>query len=407
MPDFDVVGGGIAGLVTARRLALGGARVIVHEASDHLGGTLARHEVAGIVLDAGAESFAVRGGVVAALAEELGLAADVVSPAPLAAWLHPTTGYARPLPATSLLGVPADPLAADVVAQVGPEQARRAAVLDLAPVTGVAPESFGALVRGRMGEPVLNLLVAPVVRGVHSMNPDDLTIARAHPALWQMVVETGGLGTAVARLRADSPAGSAVAGLRGGVHRLIDALAGELDRLGVEVRYGSRIDPASHRAARPMVLAAPSDPGAGRKITLVTLVARQDDLDAAPRGTGVLVADGTSRIGARALTHATAKWPWLWERTNGRHVLRLSYDGEVRDADLINRARVDAETLLGVPLPTVDAAAQIVWTRPEAITVSPPDLAAVVGETVAGSGIAGIIAHAERIALDLLVGNSD
>ena len=52
------------------------------------------------------------------------------------------------------------------------------------------------------------------------------------------------------------------------------------------------------------------DPGA--QVTLVTLVLDAPALDAAPRGTGVLVAprgDATSR--AKALTHATAKWPWL------------------------------------------------------------------------------------------------
>lgn len=402
MPDFDVVGGGIAGLVTSRRLALGGASVVVHEASDHLGGTVARHEVAGTALDAGAESFAVRGGVVAGLAEELGLRDDVVSPAPLAAWLQPVIGSSRPLPATSLLGVPADPLAPDVVALIGDVQAHNAAKLDAAPITSDAPESFGALVRERLGDAVLDRLVAPVVRGVHSMDPDDLAIARAHPALWQLVVETGGLGAAVARLRADSPAGSAVAGIRGGVHRLIGALSYEIDRLGVDVRLGSRVDPSLATSARRIVLAAPLDPTTGRRVTLVTLVVRQTDLDAAPRGTGVLVAEGTPGIGARALTHATAKWPWLWERTGGRHVLRLSYDGSVRDDDLVDRARVDAEALLGVRLPTLDGAAHLVWTRPDALTVRPPHVAGVVGETVAGSGIAGIITQAERTAAKLL-----
>ncbi|MGA7146918.1 MAG: NAD(P)-binding protein, partial [Microbacterium sp.] len=82
MADFSVVGGGVAGLVVARRLALSGAGVTLFEASDRLGGTVARHEVGGIAWDAGAESFAVRGGVVAALLEELGLGGEIVEPRP-------------------------------------------------------------------------------------------------------------------------------------------------------------------------------------------------------------------------------------------------------------------------------------------------------------------------------------
>ena len=86
MPGVIVVGGGIAGLVAARELAIGGCEVTLLEASDALGGRVARHTVAGIDLDAGAESFATRGGTVAAFVDELGLADAIVerrtAPAP-------------------------------------------------------------------------------------------------------------------------------------------------------------------------------------------------------------------------------------------------------------------------------------------------------------------------------------
>ena len=60
-------------------------------------------------------------------------------------------------------------------------------------------------------------------------------------------------------------------------------------------------------------------------VELVTLVLDAPALDAAPRGTGVLVAAGTPGVTAKALTHSTAKWPWLAELAGGRHVVRLSY----------------------------------------------------------------------------------
>ncbi|MCP2637693.1 FAD-dependent oxidoreductase [Microbacterium sp. HD4P20] len=397
MPEFSVVGGGIAGLVTARRLAAAGAAVTLLEASDRLGGTVARHEVAGIALDAGAESFAVRGGAVEALVTELGMAGDIVAPVPGPAWLQPASGEAVPLPATALLGIPSDPLADDVVRVVGREAAERAVILDAAPVTTV-PATLGVLVRERLGPGVLDLLVAPVVHGVHSQHPDELPLARAHPGLADAVIAAGSLSGAVARLRAAAPPGSAVAGIRGGIHRLVSALADDLATRGVDVRLGTRVErldalPGTVVIAAPGI-AAPA--GSGRRIDLVTLVVEQNELDAAPRGSGMLVAQGAP-VGARALTHATGKWAWLREAAAGRHVLRLSYDAT--PADPVAAARTDAETLLGLPLPVVVDAAVVSWTRP---APAPPSGLALVGETVAGSGLAGIVGQAERIAAALL-----
>ncbi|MCW3491920.1 protoporphyrinogen/coproporphyrinogen oxidase [Microbacterium sp. SSM24] len=402
MADVTVVGGGVAGLVVARRLARAGTDVEVVEASDRLGGPVARHVVAGIALDAGAESFAVRGGTVAALLEELGLGPDIVEPRPGPAWLQPARGLAVPLPVTALLGIPADPVADDVVRVIGRSAAAEAVRLDALPLApGSDALSLGALVRARLGDAVLERLVAPVVHGVHSQHPDELPLSRAHPALPAELVAAGSLTGAVSRLRAAAPPGSAVAGIRGGMNRLIPALAADLEAHGGTVRLGTRIVDVGALPGR-VVVAAPgvaSAPAPGRRIDLVTLVVEQDELDAAPRGSGLLVAAGTP-VAARALTHATAKWEWLRAAAAGRHVVRLSYD--TPPADPVGTARADAEALLGVPLPVVVAAAHVVWTRPAAVPAGPPSNALVVGETVAGSGLAGIIAHAERTAAALL-----
>src|SRR4051794_33350681 len=107
--DAIVVGGGVGGLVAARRLALEGLSVVLLERSPLLGGQVARQRIAGVDLDAAAESFATRGEAVAGLLEELGLAEEIVTPAPAPAWLYRSDGSAVPLPATGLLGIPGDP----------------------------------------------------------------------------------------------------------------------------------------------------------------------------------------------------------------------------------------------------------------------------------------------------------
>jgi oxygen-dependent protoporphyrinogen oxidase len=413
--DFVVVGGGVAGLVLARRLVLGGARVIVLEASHTLGGTVARQTVGGIDLDAGAESFATRGGTVLKLATSLGLGDDIVQPNPKGAWLQTVGGTAFRLPENSLLGIPGSPLAQDVVAIIGGRAGTRAFLETLIPsFYGAKAQTLGELVRKRMGRAVLDQLVRPIARGVQSADPDDLPLDQAVPGLRQAIVREGSLARAVLALRENSArAGSAVAGIRGGVVRIVDALQSDLERFGVDVRLGATATELRHDVVTvgnasvtgTVVVAAPGLLGPagdrGHRVTLATLVVDQPLLDGAPRGTGVLVTEGAPGIVARALTHSTAKWQWLADRTEGKHVVRLSYDRIPEN--LADRARSDAEALLGVPLPAsaVLDFARVEWYRPNRYSPTPDDVP-LVGESIAGTGLASVVARSEALAGSLL-----
>ncbi|GAA3629679.1 protoporphyrinogen oxidase [Microbacterium awajiense] len=404
---FVVVGGGIAGLVVARRLALAGRTVTLIDAGERLGGAVAPLTVAGVELDAGAESFATRSDAVPTLLHELGLHGDVVAPAAGSAWVHRADGRSVPLPAAGVLGIPADPGAADVRRAVGRVGAWRARIDRVLPArVGADAASVDALVRTRMGAGVADTLVAPVVRGVYSRDSRTMPVAVAAPRLPGLLRARGSLAAAVAALRADAPAGSLVGGLRGGMLRLSAALADDIARLGVDVRTGTAvtgIEPARAIAGdreltgRVVLAASAPDAPPARPVTLVTLVVDAPALDAAPRGTGVLVAPGAG-VAARALTHVTAKWTWVAEALPGRHVLRLSYDAAPKDA--ATTARSDAEAMLGVALPAPREVAVRTWSRAahDARDLGMPR----VGEAVAGTGLAAVVAHAESTASSLL-----
>lgn len=414
MSEFLVVGGGIGGMVAARRLALAERSVTLFEAGSSLGGTVAAHTVGGLRLDAGAESFALRGDTVSHLLAELGMTGDIVGPNPQGAWLYPTTGKAVPLPKLSLLGIPGSPLAKDVIDVIGFRAAVRAYLETFLPGSyGTDTSSLGELVRKRMGTAVLDNLVAPIVRGVHSIDPQDIDVDRVAPGLRTATRTTGSLALGVMALREQSRAGSSVAGLRGGMHRFPAALAADLDRLGVTVRVNTpvtEVDAAGvvaggDRFDGRVVVAAPrvidNDESVGRDAVLATLVLDAPDLDAAPRGTGLLVATGAPGVQARALTHATAKWQWLREAAQGRHVIRLSYGAQPDDHHTV--ARLDAQTLLGIPLsPASVLDFNVVrWRRPERQSYTPDGISRV-GETASGTGLAAVVGHAEREALSLL-----
>ncbi|KRE31236.1 NAD(P)/FAD-dependent oxidoreductase [Agromyces sp. Soil535] len=495
--DVVVVGGGVAGLVAALECAKVGLRVTLLERRDAIGGCVGRIELDGLTLDSGAESFATRGGAVAGLLERLGLADDIEQPNPAGAWLvMPGPGGvpdAAPLPRTGVLGIPANPLGDDVRRIIGWRGAMRAYSDRLMPILRIGrAHSLGRLVRSRMGDAVLDRLVTPISAGVYSTNPDDLDLDVVAPGLNEAMTRMGSLSGGVGQLLEERKAGSAVLGLRGGMHRLVDALAAQLDRFGVEVVTGAEVTGLARRSvdegadataapgwrvdavlhadadadggaddtkdvvtpgsadatapaeeptvllldARYVVLAAPAD--ASRRlleeaslgwsdasnwpspasVELVTLVLEAPALDAAPRGTGVLVAAGTPGVTAKALTHSSAKWAWLAELAGGRQVVRLSYgragepnplDGR-SDDEVAALALADASTLLGTPLDAsmLLAAGRSAWRDAlsqatigqrdrvrelEDVLAAEPGIEAT-GSWVAGTGLASVIPHA-------------
>ena len=80
--DVVVVGGGVTGLVAARRLAGAGAGVTLLERSNRLGGLVTTDHDDGFVIESGADSFVAGKGSLLALARELGLGEQVVSSRP-------------------------------------------------------------------------------------------------------------------------------------------------------------------------------------------------------------------------------------------------------------------------------------------------------------------------------------
>lgn len=476
-----VVGGGIAGLVVGYECARPGFDVVVLEQAAQVGGSVAPIECGGLVLDAGAESFATRGGHVQTLIDELRLSDDVVEPNPSGAWVR----YGRnavPLPKSGLLGIPSSPLAADVIAALGWRGALRAYCDRLLPVLTVGAEKkLGALVRKRMGQAVLDRLVAPVVTGVYSADPDDLDIEVVAPGLNAALTRAGSLSGAVSQLRSSATPGSAVRGIRGGMWRLAARLASVLEDRGALIRTGAtvtaiepwtpeddggeqqpessptsssddsrsplwnvRTSDGSLYEADVVVVAVPAEAALpllaradthleqlkelswpkSSDVEIVTIVSSDSRLSTAPRGTGILVADkGDSGVAAKALTHSSAKWPWLSEYAgHDQHVVRLSYGRagqrpttqSLSEAQLNSCVLQDAGALLNVPLAenTLIDVARSRWSYPashatvgqrariDRVRECVKECAGleVTGSWLAGTGLASVIPDARRVA---------
>ena len=238
-----VAGGGVAGLVAALECAKVGIRVTVIEASDRLGGSIRTEEIDGLAVDLVADGFALGAPALDTLIDELGLR-DAVEPAAgdaiAVAVGSPDALRVARLP-VGLAGIPANPWSDDARRIIGWRGAWRAYLDRLRPPLTIGREqSLGALVRTRMGVRVRDRLVAPLAFGRFGVDVDDVDADLAVPGLSTALTRAGSLAGAISQLLPDGPAPSR-ATLRGGMGRLVDALAGRLADLEVEIRTGARV----------------------------------------------------------------------------------------------------------------------------------------------------------------------
>lgn len=454
-----VVGGGIAGLSFALDAVDAGAQVTLLERDLRLGGVVRSELLGSVHVDVGAESFALTRPDITDLAARLDLTPDVVRPATAQAHVM-ARGQLMPLP-PGLLGIPADP--DDIAALLGPTAALEARTRDGASVAEHAPTTIGRLVRDRLGDAVADVLVDPVLAGVHATRADDAELSSVAPSLYAAVRTHGGLMLAVRALRgALGPAGSPVATISGGMGRLVERLEQRLVERGVailtahdvtrlqlredgvwQVRTSSGVYeadtlclaiPAKATAAllHPLRGSAPSAIAASLRalpttddVVLVSLLVEDASLTraGAPVGSGVLIADDT--VQAKAMTHASAKWAWLAEALpQHQHVLRLSYGGTHAldpsgdDATLVTTARGDALRLLEGATDELRVLSSLVtrWqgalSRPivgrsqeladiDVLLSSLPQLA-LTGSVMAGNGLAGVVGRSAHEARRIL-----
>ncbi len=448
-----VVGGGVSGLVAARELALAGWSVELFEASPRPGGKIA---VGALGFDVGAESLLARRPEAVDLIEALGLGEQIVHPTPAASaiWFE---GVAHPIP-RSLQGIPVSVEAmAGLLSPAGLDRLAAEPGLPAPAPPGDVP--IGAYVAERCGEEAVDRLLEPLLGGVYAGHSRRLSFAAVNARLWARVRGGGSLLEHAAAMQPPSSATPGTdpvfAGLRGGVHTLVDALADDLRGRGVTVQSGTTVRsverdgagwelvtgpvPAPRTyAVDAVVCAAPARPTARMlqtavpaaaglldpipyaSMAVVTLVVR----GAALSGSGLLVPPGELAT-VKALTHSSRKWDWVAEAAQARwgdgvEVVRASI-GRLGEEQLL---RLDDDPLvartlreLGDQLPAW-AGAELITAQVarwggglpqyavghvEAMTELRAELAragriAVCGAYLDGVGIAACVASAQRAA---------
>lgn len=429
-PHAVVVGGGIAGLVAARRLSVRGPRVTLLEAGARLGGQVRTVHVAGRCVDVGAEALHGTPAVLDLL-DELGLRDDVVRSRPGTAWIWRDDHLTR-LPA----GVgPAGPT------RIGPVLTSRAlsprglACAALEPLVGRVDVDedvgVGAYISRRFGREVTERLVDPVLGSLHAGDVGRLSMRSTVPHL----ADLAGTHRSILLAQRARRGGAAPAFLTftAGLATLVDRLLADTDvdvQLGRPVRGlrargpGYEVDTEGGPPLRAdaVVVAVPARAAAGflgelapaaadhllevRSASVATVVAVYDRRDAErtllANGTGLLVASSSGRL-LKAATFLSTKWAHL--ALPDRVLVRLSAGradddriSSVDDAELVQRLHADLADATGLrhgPLDThverwPAALAQLEVGHAARLAAVRHDLAAHPGVVLAGAAYYGL-----------------
>ncbi|QBI54697.1 Protoporphyrinogen oxidase [Streptomonospora litoralis] len=396
------MGAGISGLTAAYRLGRAGADVTVLEASPRVGGKLHVSPVAGVPVDAGAESVLARRPEALDLIDELGLGDRIEYPAPLPAAIY-TRGRLRAFPKGQVMGVPGNLAALARSGVLSVPGVLRAGLDPVLPRTPLGADvSVGDYIGARMGREVVDRLVEPMLGGVYAGRAERLSLESTLPQLAPQAREERSLTRAVRRAAADQrarsrPGAPAFATLRGGIATLADALAEGPARIetSATVRRLSRTGsghwsldvgaaapdapsaaprevaadgvvlacpaPAAARLLRPLAASTAEDlAGIGyASMAVVTLAYPAAAFARVPEGSGFLVS-AREGLSIKAATFSSRKWPWLAQELAGAHpdpgagtvIVRCSI-GRAGEESLLQRSDGELAALAAADLAAV------------------------------------------------------
>ncbi|MEM7787089.1 MAG: protoporphyrinogen oxidase [Bacteroidota bacterium] len=307
--DTLVLGGGVAGMAAALRLAERGARVRLLEASGRLGGVVRTLRHDGFEADVGPDVFLVRKPAAARLAERLG----VETAAARMGALIQRGGRLHPLPA-GLTGLVPGRLGPLVATRAMSLRAKlRAALEPFVPArTDAADESLEAFAVRRFGQGAWDDLIEPLLGGLYGADDGPISLQATLPHLREReregsLLRLGGAPGPPGITTGSAPFARPVGGMQG----LTDALADALAEAGVAVEteapaeqverdgdgYRVALTDGTARTAETLLVALPA-PAAARVLSALD-PALAEPLRAIPMGSATAAILGVRADGLR------------------------------------------------------------------------------------------------------------
>jgi protoporphyrinogen/coproporphyrinogen III oxidase len=258
-----VIGGGLSGLTVAYRIleraraARRQVEVVVLEAKDRIGGAILTHRVNGFTVEGGADSFITNKPWAVDLCKSVGLGDQLIGTDPQ----HRRSFVVRkgrlfPVPEGFVLMAP-NRLGPILTTPILSLRGKLRMLLDL-----VLPrrhddgdESLGSFVKRRLGREVLDRLVQPLVGGIYTADPNELSVKATLPQFLAMERDHGSL-------------------IRGALRQARQVRWAEKNASGA--RYGLFVTLADGMDTLPNALVAALPEGSVRTKTAVRRVSRNE-----------------------------------------------------------------------------------------------------------------------------------
>ncbi|MCL2724195.1 MAG: protoporphyrinogen oxidase [Polyangiaceae bacterium] len=265
MKRVVIVGGGITGLAAAYALERASCPLSVHlvEASPRLGGNIQTVTHNGFTIDAGPDAWVSNKPHAAQLARAVGLGDEIIGTRPESRKVYIVwQRRLHPMPAGLVLGIPTeispfiktDLLTLDAKLRAGLEP-----LIPRKDLSGGADETIASFVSRRLGDQICTRIVGPLLGGIFTGDPEELSVRTCVPQLIEAEQKYGSLIFAMRALRAKRKAqaasgeseASAFQSLKRGMGDLVVNVAHKLRNTKVRtdhaVRRVARLEPNDDR----------------------------------------------------------------------------------------------------------------------------------------------------------------
>lgn len=389
-----IVGGGITGLATAwylekaARKSSADLSVVLVERENALGGKISTLWEDGFVVEGGPDGFLTRKPWALELANELGIADDVIYMQSSGASLL-RDGRLHRIPPGLMGPAPADRRDVWNASFLSWRGKLRASIEPLVRRRKAGErESLGGFLRRRMGGELTDTLLEPLTAGIYGSNSYDMSLDALFPMLEEWEQRHGsitrGMSKARKALRGTDQPPSAFFSFKGGAHRLIDAVVSGLEcsevitgRSAVAVerngdatpRYRVTLDDERSFEADAVALATPAQDAAGMVGAFAPGLARLlERIESAPAVSVYLAfrredvahpLDGSGFLSPRSEAGPVAGCTWMSSKWSGRspqdYVLLRAFmrtgesaSRETSDSELVEAATEALRPLLGI-----------------------------------------------------------
>lgn len=432
-----IIGGGVSGLSCAYTLARGSVDFLLLEKQSRLGGTIRTDTIDDFLLDTGPDAFLTQKPEALALCRELGLESKLIPTNPSQRTVFVLNrGQLHPLPEGMVLTVPTRilPFAFSSLFSLR-GKLRMGLEFFVRPRDSGDEESISSFIERRLGREALERLAEPLLAGIHSGDPDRLSMDQLFPRFVALEKKYGSLMRGMRRVRprggSHSPT-TVFMSLAGGLIELVEALEEKLPTesvlLGKSVhrvrqegnRYVVETSSGEQFSSRALVISLPMRE-AGRlaekvssdlaenlfgyksvSTAVVFLGFRREDVRHPLDGYGFVVPTSED-LHLLASTFVSTKFP---NRAPDSHVLLRGFLGGARDPGVLDRSdqelvelvRDELSAVLGeLPEPALgqvyrwkDATPQVEVGHGEKLASLDRLLAEFPGLQVTGNGLRGV-----------------